>query len=126
MPPHAAAEFPLSGDRIGELVVGVDQATAGLSDVAAAARLAANLRVRPPSVRELLDQKLDPGEVAVVLALAEASRTSSDRILGLWASVRLDWAQIAERLHVDAVALLKRLETVRRELATPGADPIFR
>ncbi len=116
---RAAAEATRPADQVRDLILGVDRAAATLSEAATATRLASAFGVRPRQVLDLLDQKLDPGEVAVVLALAEASRTPSDRILGLWASVRLDWAEIAERLKVDTPALFKRLDTVRRELASP-------
>jgi hypothetical protein len=83
-------------------------------------RLARVFRVTPRSVTDPHDQKLDLGEVAVLLALAEAGRTSPDAILSLWASGRLNWGDIAERLKVNQRDLLRRLETVRRELARRG------
>jgi hypothetical protein len=83
-------------------------------------RLARVFRVTPRSVTDPHDQKLDLGEVAVLLALAEAGRTSPDAILSLWASGRLNWGDIAEQLKVNQRDLLRRLETVRRELARRG------
>jgi DNA-binding MarR family transcriptional regulator len=87
-----------------------------LGEAAAVARLASAFRVPPQAVAELRDQKLDLGEIAVVLALAEAGRASPDAILALWANGRLNWGEIADRLKVDLRTLLRRLDTVRRDL----------
>lgn len=123
--PPAVADVAGPADRLREIMLSLDRAAAPLSEAAAATRLAAAFRIPARQVVELLDQKLDLGEAAIVLALAETARTSSDRVLGLWASVRLDWVEIATRLKVDLAVLVKRLETVRRELVSPPA-PITR
>jgi hypothetical protein len=111
--------FPVE-ERIQEAILRLDRAATALNEARAAQRLALTFRVPTRTVADLHDQKLDFGEVAVVLALAEAARTPADRILGLWASARLDWSEIAERLRIDASALLARLEAVRRELVSPA------
>jgi hypothetical protein len=73
-------------------------------------------RVKPRLVSDLHDQKLDYGEVAIVLALAEAGHASPDMLLALWATGRLSWGEIAERLKVNVSTLPKRLQAVRQEL----------
>lgn len=105
-------------DGIQDAAVRVSRAVDALGEARAEERLARLFRVAPRVVAELYEQKLDFGEVAVVLALAEAGQTSSDRILVLWASDRLHWSQIAQRLRVDLPVLLKRLEGVRRDLVS--------
>lgn len=117
--PAAWADPGRPDERIQEAALRLNRTAAVLAEPAASERLAAAFHVRSRVVVDLHDQKLDFGEVAVVLALAEAGRISSDRILALWASARLDWGEIAERLRVDVAALLERLETVRGELALP-------
>jgi hypothetical protein len=97
----------------------VERAAASPGEAAAAARLAAGFRVSPQAVTDLRDQKLDLGEIAVVLVLAEAARTSPDAVLVLWANARLNWGEIADRLKVDLRTLLRRLEAARRELGRP-------
>lgn len=56
--------------RIREAATRVERAAAPLGEAAAAARLAAGFRVSPQAVTDLRDQKLDLGEIAVVLVLA--------------------------------------------------------
>lgn len=112
----SAAQTRGPEERIREVLLRVERAVAPLDEVEAATRLAAAFRVPQRGVAELRDQKLGFGDVAAVLALAEAGKTSPDTILSLWASGRLNWEQIAERLKVDLRDLLHRLETVRREL----------
>ncbi len=102
--------------RIREAALRVDRAAATLDEAAATTRLAGVLGVTPRTVTDLREQKLDFGEVAIVLTLAKAGRTSPDAILGLWASGRLNWAEIAERLHVDLRDLVRRLDAARRDL----------
>ncbi len=102
--------------RIREAALRLERAAAPLDEAVAASRLAALFRVTPRTVTDLRDQKLDFGEVAVVLAMAKAGRTSPDAVLGLWASGRLNWAEIAERLRVDLRDLVRRLDAARREL----------
>ncbi len=94
----------------------MEQAATALDEAAATNRLAGLFRVAPRTVTDLRDHKLDFGEVAVVLVLAKTGRTSPDAILGLWASGRLNWAEIAERLRVDLRDLVRRLDAARREL----------
>ncbi len=102
--------------RIREAALRVERAAATLDEAAATTRLAGLFRVTPRTVTDLRDQKLDFGEVAVVLAMAKAGRTSPDAVLGLWASGRLNWAEIAERLRVDRRELLRQIDAARREL----------
>jgi hypothetical protein len=113
------ARADISDERIQEVVLRVNRAADALGEARGAERLATVFRVPARVVADLYDQKLAFGEVAVVLALAETGRTSSDTILGLWASGRLNWGQIAERLKVDLHVLLRRLEGVRRDLTPP-------
>ena len=95
----------------------VERAGSSLDEAEAMARLAAALRVPPRVVTDLRDQELDLGEVAVVLALSEAGKTSPDMILSRWASGRLDWGEITDRLKVELLTLLRRLHAVRRDLS---------
>jgi hypothetical protein len=104
-------------DRIRDAMTRVDRAGTAIGEAESLERLSAAFRVRPRVVMDLRDQKLDYGEVAVVLALSEAGKTSVDAVLGLWATDRLNWGQIADRLKVDLRGLLRRLEGVRRDLA---------
>lgn len=104
-------------DRLRDAALRIERAAAGLPEAEAASRLAQAFRVKPRLVLDLHDQKLDFGEVALVLALAELGKSPSDRILSLWATGRLSWSQIAERLAVEPRGLLKRLDGLRRELA---------
>jgi hypothetical protein len=103
--------------RIRDAQLRVERAAAPLGETVAAARLAGTFRVSAQVVADLRDQKLDLGEIAVVLALAEAGRTSPDAVLGLWVNGRLTWAEIAQRLKVEVRTLLRRLDAARRELA---------
>jgi hypothetical protein len=107
-------------DRIRTLARRIEQAATALGESAGHERLAAQFRVTLRVVSDLHDQKLDSGEVAVVLALAELGAISSDVVLGWWASNRLSWSQIADRLTVDTRRLLQRLEEVRQALARPA------
>ncbi|HSB73854.1 MAG TPA: hypothetical protein VLT62_31395 [Candidatus Methylomirabilis sp.] len=102
--------------RIGDAALRVERAMARLQEAEATARLAAAFGVSPRAVTELRDQKLALGEVAVVLALAETGKTSPDTILSLWASGRLTWGEIADRLKVEQRSLLRRLDAARRDL----------
>jgi hypothetical protein len=115
-----SADVAPAEDRMQDAMQRVDRAATALDAARAAQRVAAVFRVPARVVADLQDQKLDFGEVAMVLALAEAGRISSDQILALWASARLDWDQIADRLKVDVLALLDRLEALRQDLAAPG------
>jgi hypothetical protein len=121
---EAPADVSAGEEHIQEAILRLDRAATAVDGARAAQRLAVAFRVAPRVVAELQDQKLDFGEVAAVLALAEAGRISSDQILALWATARLNWEQIAGRLGVDVSTLLGRLETVRRGLlAAPPAPP---
>lgn len=104
-------------ERIHEATLRVERVIASLDEAEATARLAAAFRVPPRAVTDLRDQKLRLGDVAVVLALSEIGKTSPDTILSLWASGRLNWGEIANRLKVDLPTLLRRLDAARRELA---------
>jgi hypothetical protein len=115
-----SADVAPAEDRMQDAMQRVDRAATALDATRAAQRVAAVFRVPARVVADLQDQKLDFGEVAMVLALAEAGRISSDQILALWASARLDWDQIADRLRVDVLALVDRLEALRQDLAAPG------
>ncbi len=106
--------------RIRDAMIRIDRAGTVIGEAESMERLAAAFKVKPRVVMDLQDQKLDYGEVAVVLALSEAGKTSTDAILGLWATDRLNWGQIAERLKVDTRELLRRLEGIRRDLARRG------
>ncbi len=106
--------------RIRDAMIRIDRAGTAIGETESLERLAAAFKVKPRVVMDLQDQKLDYGEVAVVLALSEAGKTSTDAVLGLWATDRLNWGQIAERLKVDTRDLLRRLEGVRRDLARRG------
>jgi hypothetical protein len=104
-------------DRIRNVMIRIDRAGTAIGEAESLERLGVAFKVKPRTVMDLRDQKLDYGEVAVVLALSEAAKTSTDTILGLWATDRLNWGQIGERLKVDLRDLLRRLEDVRRDLA---------
>ncbi len=104
-------------NRIRDTMIRIDRAGTAIGEMEALERLGTAFKVKPRIVMDLRDQKLDYGEVAVVLALAEAGKTSPDAILGLWATDRLNWGEIAERLKVDLRELLHRLDAVRRDLA---------
>ncbi len=104
-------------DRIRDAMIRIDRAGTAIGEVESLERLGAAFKVKPRVVMDLRDQKLDYGEVAVVLALSEAGKSSVDAVLGLWATDRLNWGQIADRLKVDLRDLLRRLEGVRRDLA---------
>ncbi len=106
--------------RIQEAGRRVERAIAPLGETESAERLAAAFRIAPRTVIDLLDQKLDLAQVCIVLALAQAGGTSSDTILSLWASGRLGWGDIAERLKVNLRDLLQRLENVRRSVTRRG------
>jgi hypothetical protein len=103
-------------ERIREAALRVERVIASLDEAAATARLAAAFRVSPRAVTDLRDQKLGLGQVAVVLALADIGKTSPDSILSLWASGRLEWGEIADRLRVESRKLVQRLDTARRDL----------
>ncbi len=120
---EAPANVSPAEERIQEAIQRLDRIVTGVDPTRAVQRLAVAFRVSPQLVADLQDQKLDFGEVATVLALAEAGRISSDQILALWASARLNWEQIAGRLGVDVSTLLRRLETVRQGLLTPATAP---
>jgi hypothetical protein len=94
----------------------IERAVLALGEQTGSDRLAAGFRVAPRLVADLRDQKLGFGDIALLLALAETSHTPPDTILGWWASHRLTWGEIADRLRVDPTALVKRLETLRRHL----------
>lgn len=119
-PAGGAAQDTSRAGRIRTLVQRIEQAAAALGESATHERLAVLFRVTLRAVSDLHDQKLDSGEVAVVLALAELGATSPDGILSWWASDRLGWGEIADRLKVDTRRLLARLEEIRRALARPG------
>jgi hypothetical protein len=123
---EAPADVSAGEERIQEAILQLDRAATGVDGARAAQRLALAFRVSPRLVADLQDQKLDFGEVAMVLALAEAGRTSSDQVLGLWANARLDWGQIAARLRVDVMVVLNRLDTVRRQLTSAASAATFR
>jgi hypothetical protein len=97
----------------------IERAVVALGEQTGSDRLAAGFRVAPRLVADLRDQKLGFGDIALLLALAETGRTPPDTILGWWASRRLTWGEIADRLRVDPAALVKRLETLRRHLGRP-------
>jgi hypothetical protein len=113
---EAPADVAPPDERIQAAMLRLNRTALSVTDGSPEEWLARAFRVAPRLVADLQDQKLDFGEVAVVLALAEAGRTPSDRILGMWASERLEWAQIAARLRVDPSALVFRLEGLLREL----------
>jgi hypothetical protein len=114
-------------DRIRDAAIRIDRAAAALGEVETITRLGAAFRTAPRTIADLHDQKLDFGEVAVVLAMAEVARIPADRILSLWASDRLSWSQIAERHGVEAKRLLQRLDALRRDLTRrPAAPPARR
>jgi len=115
-----AAQSTSPEEQIRETARRVEQVAVPLDEVEANERLAAVFRVVPRTVTDLRDQKLDLGEIAVVLALAEAGHTSPDAILSLWASGQLNWGDIAERLKVELRDLLRRLEAARRALGRRG------
>lgn len=105
--------------RISDAARRVERALAGLQEAEATARLADAFGVTPRAVTELRDQKLALGDIAVVLALAETGKTSPDTILSLWASGRLNWGEIADRLKVEQRSLRRRLDAARRDLTRP-------
>ncbi len=119
LPPGAA---PSRGpeERIRDAVIRIDRAGATIGEEESLERLAAAFKLKRRIVLDLRDQKLNYGQVTVVLALAEAGKTSADTILELWATDRLNWGQIAERLKIDPAGLLRRLEDVRRDLDRRG------
>ncbi len=112
-----AAQPADTEERIGNAALRVEEAATRLGEAAAEAQLARIFRVKPRVISDLHDQKLDYGEVAVVLALAEAGHASPDAVLGLWATGRLNWGEIAERLKVNTSGLLQHLQSIRQELA---------
>jgi len=118
-----AGESLPAEDRIRDAAIRIDRAGAALGEAETVARLAAGFHTGPRAVAELRDEKLDFGEVAVLLALAELARIPADRLLSLWASNRLSWSQIADRHGVQTARLLQRLEAVRRDLARRPAPP---
>ncbi len=108
-------------ERIRDALIRIDRAGTALGEVQSLDRLATAFKVKPRIVMDLRDQKLNYGQVTLVLALSEAGRTSTDAILGLWATDRLNWGQIAARLKIDLPRLLHRLEDVRRDLGRQGS-----
>lgn len=103
-------------DRIRDAAIRIDRAAAALGEAETVSRLGAGFRIAPRTIADLHDQKLDFGEVAVLLSMAEIAKIPADRILSLWASDRLSWSQIAERHGVQAKRLLQRLDAIRRDL----------
>jgi hypothetical protein len=118
--PASAGKATPGEERILEAARRIERTAAPLGEAPAVARLARAFRVPPLVVTDLRDQKLDFGEVAVILAMAEAGAKSPDTILSLWASGRLDWGEIADRLQVDRRTVLRRLDTTRRALTGRG------
>jgi hypothetical protein len=119
----AAGQPPISEDRLRDAGIRIDRAAAALGEAETVTRLAVAFKLSGRAVTDLHDQKLDYGEVATVLALAEASKTKPEAILSLWATGRLNWSEIADRNKVDGQKLLKRLEAVRRALLPPRPTP---
>jgi hypothetical protein len=118
-----SADVAPAEERIQEAMLRVDRAATALDGARAAQRLAGAFRVPARVIADLQDQKLDFGQVAMVLALAEAGRISSDQVLTLWANARLNWEQIAARLRVDVPHLLERLDMLPDALALPHRSP---
>lgn len=116
----AAGQPPPSEERLRDAVIRIERAASALGEPEAVARLADAFKVSARMVTDLHDEKLDFGEVAMVLTLAEASQAKPEAILSLWATGRLSWSEIADRNRVDRRELLKRLEGVRRALTQPG------
>ncbi len=107
-------------ERIRDAVIRIDRAGTGLGEAESLERLAIAFKVKPRIVMDLRDQRLSYGQVTIVLVLAEAGKTSTDAVLELWATERLTWGQIAERLKINPQRLLSRLEDVRRDLSRRG------
>jgi hypothetical protein len=118
-----AGQAPSYEDQLRDAAIRIDRAAAPLGEAGAVSRLAAAFKVPERTVLGLHDEKLDFGEVALVLALADEGKTKPEAILSLWATGRLTWSEIAQRHAVDRKTLQRRLEAVRRALARPPAPP---
>lgn len=115
----SAGQPPGSEGRIRSALQRLDRAAEVVGESRALDRMSADFKVTSRAVEELRDQKLDIGEVAAVLALAEMGAASPDTILSWWASGRLSWGKIAERLPGGARRLQQRLEQARRAMNRP-------
>lgn len=118
-----AGQSPTSEDRLRDAAIRIERAATALGEPETVARLAAAFKVPARTVTDLHDEKLDFGEVALVLALAEAGKTKPEAILSHWATGRLNWSEIAERTKVDRQALQKRLDGIRRALTSKRPAP---
>jgi hypothetical protein len=125
--PAIAAQPPTPEDQLRDAAIRIERAAAALGEAETVSRVAAAFKVSSRTITDLHDEKLDFGEVAIVLALAEASKAKPEAILSLWATDRLSWSEIAERNRADPRALQKRLDGIRRVLAqrppTAGKSP---
>lgn len=117
----AAGQAPPLEDQLRDAALRIEWAAASLEERENVARLAAAFKVRPRTIADLRDDKLDFGEVSLVLALAEGGKTKPEKILSLWATDRLNWSEICEREQIARQPLLKRLDLVRRALAPSPA-----
>ena len=117
----AAGQPPTPEEQLRDAAIRIERAATALGEAETVTRLAAAFKVSSRAITGLHDEKLDFGEVAMVLALAEASKTKPEAILSLWATDRLSWSEIGERNKVNRQALLKRLDGVRRALARSPA-----
>jgi hypothetical protein len=117
----SAGQAPSPEEQLRDAVIRIDRAATALGEAETVSRLAAAFKVPGRAVSALHDEKLDFGEVAMVLALAEASKTKPEAILSLWATDRLSWSEIGDRNKVGRPALLKRLDGIRRALARSPA-----
>ncbi len=112
-----AAQSPAPEDQLRDAAIRIDRAATTLGEAETVIRLAAAFKVPSRTVTDLHDEKLDFGEVALVLALAEGSKAKPEAILSLWATDRLGWSDIVERYKINRQALQKRLDGIRRALA---------
>lgn len=119
----AAGQAPSLEEQLRDAAARIDRAAVVLGEPETISRLAALFKISRRTVTDLHDDKLDFGEAALVLALAEAAKTRPETVLSLWATGRLSWSEIALRQKADRRALLKRLEAVRRALAPPRPVP---
>ncbi len=119
----AAAQPAVSEDQLRVAAIRIDRAATALGEPETVSRLAAAFKVSPRSVTDLHDEKLDFGEVTLVLALAEAGKAKPEKILSLWATDRLGWTDIGERYKINRQALLKRLDAIRRGLVPRPPAP---
>jgi len=117
----AAGQAPPLEEQLRDAALRIEWAAAPLEEREIVARLAAAFKVRPRAIADLRDDKLDFGEVSLVLALAEGGKTKPEKILSLWATDRLSWSEICERERISRQPLLKRLDLVRRALDPPPA-----